>query len=66
MNRVFVSALFLIIIVRICDSCNMGTSDLPDICIYMHDTQGTSANISGKSWVRMLQLLCDMPSSNML
>ena len=43
--------------------CNMGTSDLPDI--YARRPRA-SADISGKSRVRMLQLLCDMPSNNIL
>ena len=38
----------------------MGTSDLPDM------RPRASADISGKSQVRMLQLLCDTPSSNIL
>ena len=47
----------------ICDSCNMGTSDLPDI---YERCPRVSADISGKSRVRMLQLLYNMPSSNIL
>ena len=42
------------------DSRNMGTSDLPDI--YARRPRA-SADISGKSRVRMLQLLYDTPSS---
>ena len=42
-------------------SCNMGTSDLPDI--YARRPRA-SADISGKSRVRMLQLLCNTPPSD--
>ena len=41
----------------------MGTSDLPDISARR---PRASADISGKSQGRMLQLLCDTPLSNIL
>ena len=41
----------------------MGTSDLIDI--YARRPRASS-DISGKSRVRMLRLLCDTPSSNIL
>ena len=53
------------IITCICDSCNMGTSDLPDMyLICMPKAQGSQARglrsyISGKSLVPMLQLICN-------
>ena len=40
----------------VCNSCNIGTSDLPD----MYVARGLRAYISGKSRVPMLQLLCNI------
>ena len=45
-----------------CDSCNMGTSDLPDMYALspcMPSALGLRAYISGKSLVPMLQPICD-------
>ena len=40
--------------VCICNSCNMGTRDLPDMY-----ARGLRAYISGKSRVHMLQVICN-------
>ena len=42
-----------------CSSCDMGTSDLPEIYAQARGhSQSASAYISGKSFVSMLQLIC--------
>ena len=50
----------------ICDSCNMGTSDLSDA--YAQSPRATGlrlrAYISGKSRVPMLQLICNTLSAS--
>ena len=56
---------YICVYVCIRNSCNMGTSDLPDIYARCPRARA-SADISGKSRVRMLQLLCDTPPSNIL
>ena len=42
----------------LCDSCNMDTSDLPDMYA-QSQAQGLRAYIPGKSRVPMLQLICN-------
>ena len=52
---------YIYIYIYIFDSCNMGTSDLPDMYAQSPRPQarGLRAYISGKSRVPTLQLLCN-------
>ena len=43
-----------------CNSCNIGTSDLPDMYAQSLRAAGPKAYISGKSQVPMLQLICNI------
>ena len=42
-----------------CNSCNMGTRDLPDMYARGPQARGLRAYISGKSRVHMLQVICN-------
>ena len=43
----------------VCNSCNMGTRDLPDMYARGPQARGLRAYISGKSRVHMLQVICN-------
>jgi len=44
----------------------MGTSDLPDTYVCIPKARGLQAYISGKSWVPLLQILCNTSKADSL